>query len=93
MISKMNNIIYSLPLCVLLLSALTILQLWSCWTGSHLIRVGSGLLVITLTVTSILIVPSLLAVFGLVSSLGAGIRVLLTVASLGEGIRGGLLFL
>lgn len=74
-------------------SRLTIFQLLFDWTGSHLIRVGGGLLVIALAVTSILIVAALLAVFGLVTSLGAGVGVLLTIASLAKGIRGGLLFL
>lgn len=72
---------------------LTIFQLLLDWTGSHLIRVGGGLLVIALAVTSILIVAALLAVFGLVTSLGAGVGVLLTVASLTKGIGGRLLFL
>lgn len=72
---------------------LTILQLWFGWAGSHLIRVGGGLLLIALAVTSVLIVASLLAVLWLVASLGAGVGVLLTVACLAEGIGGGLLFL
>ncbi len=72
---------------------LTILQLWFGWTGSHLIRVGGGLLLIALAVTSILIVASLLAVLWLVPSLGAGVGVLLTVACLAKRIGGRLLFL
>lgn len=72
---------------------LTILQLWFDCTGSHLIREGGGLLLIALAVTSFLIVASLLAVLGLVPSLGAGVGVLLTVACLAKGIGGGLLFL
>ncbi len=73
--------------------SLTILQLWFGWTASHLIRVGGGLLLIALAVTTVLIVASLLAVLWLVSSLGASIGVLLTVACLAEGIGGRLLFL
>lgn len=72
---------------------LTIPQLWSGWTGSHLIGVGGGLLLIALAVASILVVASLLAVLGLVASLGAGVGVLLAVAGLAEGVRGGLLLL
>ena len=72
---------------------LTILQRWFGWTGSHLIRVGGGLLLIALAVASFLGVASLLAVVGLVASLGAGVGVLLSVVSLGEGIGGGLLLL
>lgn len=71
---------------------LTILQLFYSWEGLHLIRVGGGLLIIALVVTSIFIV-ALLTVLGLVPSLGAGVGVLLSVASLAEGIRGGLLLL
>lgn len=58
-----------------------------------MVRVGGGLLLIALAVASLLIVAALLAVFGLVASLGAGVGVLLAVASLVEGIGGGLLFL
>lgn len=70
-----------------------ILQLWFFRAGSHLIRVGGGLLVIALVITSILAVASLLAVIGLVTSLGAGIGVLLSIAALVVGIWGGLLLL
>lgn len=73
--------------------ALTILQLWFHWTGSHLIGEGGGLLVIALAVTSFFIVASLLPVLGLVPSLGAGVGVLLSIAALGKGIGGRLLFL
>lgn len=63
------------------------------WSGSHLVRVGGGLLLVALAVAALLIVAALLAVLGLVASLGAGVGVLLTVASLAEGVGGGLLFL
>lgn len=63
------------------------------WAGSHLIGVGGGLLLIALVVASVLIVASLLAVLGLVASLGAGIGVLLRIATLTEGIRSRLLLL
>lgn len=73
---------------------LTILQLWFGWSGSHLIRVGGGLLLlVALAVTLVLSVASLLAVLWLVPSLGAGVGILLTVALLAKGIGGGLLFL
>lgn len=72
---------------------LTILQLWFFRAGSHLIGVGGGLLVIALVITSVLTVASLLAVFGLVASLGAGVGVLLSIASLVVGLWGGLLLL
>lgn len=78
---------------ILHMFTLTIFQLWLDWTGLHLIRVGGGLLLIALAVTSVLVVASLLAVLWLVSSLGAGVGVLLTVACLAKGIGGRLLFL
>lgn len=75
------------------LYSLTILQLLFSWAGSHLIRVGGGLLVIALVVSSIFIVASLLAIVRLVTPLGASVGVLLSIASLAEGIRGRLLLL
>lgn len=69
------------------------LELWSDWTGSHLVGVGGGLLLVALAVASLLVVAALLAVLGLVAPLGAGVGVLLTVASLAEGVGGGLLLL
>lgn len=62
---------------------------------SHLVGKGGGcplLLISTLNEVSTLIV-ALLAVIGLVASLGAGVWVLLPITSLPIGIRGGLLLL
>lgn len=62
---------------------------------SHLVGKGGGcplLFIAGLTVFSSLIV-ALLAVVGLVASLGASVRVRLPITSLSIGIRGGLLLL